>query len=221
MTVVPLPLEDLRERAVRAPAWIPLATAAVAAALLGTTVDGSQATALPAALPLAAPAPGSASAVGTSVGSAAAGTLLLVLRENGAGFTQAVTGLAPGDAASRYVDVVETGTLDGRRLTVAASATGALVPGLSVTVDGCRGGAWQPATGVCTGTVARLLGSTALSALSQPQVLDPLGPARRLPLRVTLTLADREERAVNGVLPAGTLQGAQAALRWSFAVVQA
>lgn len=209
----------LVERAARAPAWIPLATAAVAAALLGTTVDGSQATAVPGT---PAPAlPGDVAADATAAGSAAAGTLLLVLRDNGAAFTQAVTGLAPGDSASRYVDVVETGTLDGRRLTVAADAAGPLVAALSVTVDGCRGGAWQPATGVCTGTVAPLLTGTPLGTLTTPTVLDPLGPARRLPLRVTLTMADREERAVNGVLPAQTVQGTEARLRWTFSVVQA
>ncbi len=209
--------ELLPLRAAR-PAWVPLAGAAVAAALLGTAVDGSQAVATPVALP---PVADDLAATDRGASTAAAGTLLLELRDRGAGFTQAVTGLAPGDSAARYVDVVETGTLDGRRLTVLATGTGALAPALQVAVDGCRGGAWEPSSGRCTGTTSRLLSTTPLAALDVPRVLDPLGPARRLSLRVTLSLPDRDEVAANGVLPPQSLQGADARLSWTFRVVQA
>ncbi len=203
------------------PAWVPLAGAAVAAALLGTSVDGSQAVAMPST---PAPVPG-ATAVAAQAGSdgdlTGAGTLLLTLREDGSGFGQAVRGLAPGDRAARYVELVETGTLDGRDLRLAVTATGPLARALRVEVDACRGGGWAPATGTCGGPITSLLASTPLKALADGLLLDPLGPARRLSLRVTLTLADRQEESVDGILPAGSLQGAQAELSWRFSVVQA
>lgn len=202
------------------PAWVPLAGAAVAAALLSTSVDGSRAVAVPTDASTGATT--AAAEAGSDVqAQAGAGTLLLELHDDGAGFAQPVTGLAPGDSVARYVELDETGTLDGRDLTMAVQATGALAPALRVSVASCRGGAWSTTAGTCDGTVATLLPPTPLPALATARVLDPLGPARRLPLRVTLSLPDRAEEAVNGVLPAGTLQGAAATLSWVFRVVQA
>lgn len=192
--------------------WLPMAVAAVAAAVLTGTFLGVQATAVsqqeqPAAL----------------VDSATTGTLRLVLQDDGAGFSQAARGLLPGDAVHRYVDLVNDGSLPGRRLTLslAAAPEGPLTDarrGLRVAVAACEGGVWDRERGTCSGRVREMLASTPVDALSEAQPLgvDVLGAGEVLHLRTRLELPDTDEVVQNGRPPAGSIQGRRVDLIWTF-----
>jgi hypothetical protein len=156
------------------------------------------------------------------------GTLKLVMTDNGAGFRSAVSGLAPGDTVQRYVDLANTGTLDGKALSLrAADATPTLLTGdptkgLHVTVTECSG-AWSATTGECAGSSTRVLGDTPVSTLlAAPAALSSgdvtAGATRHL--KVALTLPDQDETTVNGMPPTTTVQGKTAALTWTFTMTQ-
>ena len=62
----------------------------------------------------------SATAFNTSAQSVTSGTLKLVLADNGNGFSTGILLLAPGDVVNRYVDLTNSGTLDGKNITFKA-----------------------------------------------------------------------------------------------------
>ena len=208
--------EERRRRA----AWRPLAAAAIAGSVLVTTGFGVWASL-------------SASATNTTPQTVETGTLKLALADNGAGFTATVSNVAPGDSVHRYVTLTNNGTLEGKDLTMAVTATGSPVlvtdaagsatsKALRLSVSTCAV-AWNPTTGACAGTAADVVAPTVLSSLSTavslgstPSILAG-GTAH---LRITATLPDQNETSVNGVLPTGTVQGAKASLSYVFTEVQ-
>lgn len=155
---------------------------------------------------------------------ASTGTLKLELGANGAGFTQSVTNLAPGDAVNRYVTLTNAGTLAAGGMSMAVAATGdsALLndagtsKALRLTVDSCSV-AWNATTGACGGTVTNQLNAVAVSSPATALAgITSSAPGAVHHLRVNLQLPDQSENVINGVLPAGTIQDAAAQLTYTF-----
>ncbi len=167
----------------------------------------------------------SATAFNSTAQNVSSGTLKLTMADNGAGFSQAVTNIAPGDVVNRYVDLSANGTLDGRQLTlgvadsVGSKLTNDAVKGLKVTVTSCTGATWVAATGVCAGVTSVVVNNAALSTLTTTpasMVSGSVAAGTALHLQMSVTLPDQAETTANGVLPVGTIQGLSAALTWTF-----
>ena len=190
----------------------------LAVALIGIAILTVSATGVLAAL--------GATAFNTTPQRAEAGTLSLTMANHGAGFSSAVTGIAPGDVVQRYVDLTNGGTLAGQGLTlgVTASATNALtVDGtttraLRIAVNACNGGTWTPSTGSCSGTVAALLPAAPVGTLTTPASLVPgsIAVGAVVRLQIVLTLPDQDEVTTNGVPPAASVQGLSTGLTFTF-----
>lgn len=170
-----------------------------------------------------------ATANNTTAQSIGSGTLSLTMADNGAGFSQAVSNMAPGDVVNRYVNLTQGSTLDAKALTLGVSAGAATklttdaTNGLHVTVTQCSGGTWTPGTGVCTGTTSVLVTNAALSTLASTPasvVSGALAKSSVLNLQISTTLPDQTETTANGVTPAGTIQGLSSALTWTFSETQ-
>ncbi|NDI46281.1 hypothetical protein [Goekera deserti] len=172
---------------------------------------------------LMATATGTAEAVGT-------GTLKLELSDNGTGFSAGVANMLPTDSVTRYVEVRNSGLLDGRDLALAVlpASDNTLVndpaKGLQLAVSACPV-AWTPATGVCAGGGdTLLLATTPLSAMRTTATAQPLQPSlaagATAHLRLVLSLPDQTETTVNGVLPSPTIQGLTNLLTYTFSITQ-
>lgn len=175
-----------------------------------------------------------ATASNGSAQTATSGTLSLTMANNGSGFAQNVSSLAPGDVVNRYVDLTNGGQLAGQALTLGVSdatptkLTTDATNGLHVTVSQCSGGAspaWVPGTGVCGGTGASstaLASNIALSSLSTAvSLISGAQPAGTIDhLQISLTLPNQTETTVNGVLPGSTIQGLSSSLTWTFTEAQ-
>ena len=206
-------------RPVRRPAPALLAAGAVAAAGLAITGAG-----VFAAL--------NATATNTTAQAATSGVLSLQMSPNGAGFSQAVSNLAPGDTVNRYVTLTQGTDLDGKALTLGVTdatptlLTTSATKGLKVTVTQCSV-AWTISSGTCgSGGTSTVLGTagTALSAIptATPEqlVAGAVAAGSTLNLQISLTLPDQAETTVNGTAPTGTIQGLAAALTWTFSETQ-
>ncbi|HEX7307206.1 TasA family protein [Lentzea sp.] len=198
----------------RRSAWRPLAFAAVGTATLVAMGTGVWATL-------------SATATNTTPEQVTSGTLKLTMANNGTGFSQNITNMAPGDVVNRYVDLTNGGTLDGQALTLQVAATGSpqLVTdgttskALRVSVMQCTGGTWNAGTGACTGgTASSVLAATPLSGLASAVSLLPgsFASGGTTRLQVSVQLPDQAETTVNGVAPAGTIQGQSVSLTYTF-----
>lgn len=166
-----------------------------------------------------------ATAFNTTAQTVSSGTLELALADNGAGFTTAIANLAPTDVVNRYVDITNTGTLDGKALTLTVTdatptkLTTDLTNGLHATISQCTGGTWAPGTGVCSGTTTALVSGVALKTLATtPSTLiaGAMTAATAVHLQVSITLPDQVETTTNGVLPASTIQSLSASITWTF-----
>lgn len=200
----------------RRPAWRPIAAAIVGAAILVATGFGVWATL-------------SATAANATPESISTGTLKLTMTDNGAGFSQSISNVAPGDVVNRYVALSNAGTLEGQALTmqVAASGSSALISdgsstrALRVSVTGCSV-AWNPSTGSCGGSTTQLLAPTVLASLSSAATLVQgavqAGAAQYL--QISVQLPDQNETTVNGTLPTTTIQNQSAQLTYTFAETQ-
>jgi hypothetical protein len=133
--------------------------------------------------------------------------------------------MGPGDTVNRYVDLSNTGTLDGASptLQIVTSDSNTLVnsssAGLQVAITACSV-AWTN-TGTCSGSSTTVLASTPASTiktaaqnLTLPSVL--VGGVNYL--KVATTLPAGTENVLNGVLPVGTVQGLTATLTWTFII---
>jgi hypothetical protein len=151
---------------------------------------------------------------------------------NGAGFTQAVSSLAPGDTVNRYVTLTQGADLDGKALTLAVTdatptlLTTSATKGMKVTVTQCSV-AWTIGSGTCgSGGTSTVLGTagTALSAIPtgtpEQLVAGAVAASSTLNLQISLTLPDQAETTVNGSAPTGTIQGLASALTWTFGETQ-
>jgi hypothetical protein len=171
-----------------------------------------------------------ATATNTSGGSVTTGTLKLQLAPSGVsgitgGFTSPISAMGPGDTFNRYIDLSNTGTLDGASptLQIVTADSNTLVnsapAGLQVTITACTV-AWTN-SGVCSGTSSVALASTPVStikasaqSITLPSVL--VGGVNYL--KVATSLPVGTENVLNGVLPVGTVQGLTAALTWTFVI---
>ncbi len=141
------------------------------------------------------------------------------------GLSTAISGMAPGDVVNRFVDLKNTGTMDGTGLTLqlADSAATTLTTnssiGLQVAIAECTS-AWT-AAGLCPvgSTKTVVLASTpATTLVSTPTALSvsSLAAASTNRLRITLSLPAGSETTVNGILPGTTVQGVTSSLVWTF-----
>jgi hypothetical protein len=200
----------------RAP-WRPLAAAAIAASVLVVAGYGAWAGL-------------SATASNETPQNVASGTLKLEMGANGAGFSQSVSNMAPGDTVHRYVSLTNSGSLAAQGMTMGIATTGSSVlvsdgassKALRVSVDLCSV-AWNATTGACAGTVTPAVSSTVLGTLATPATLSGIAQtasAAVYNLRVSVQLPDQNETTVNGTLPAGTVQNASANLTYTFTETQ-
>lgn len=156
------------------------------------------------------------------------GTLKLSLTDNGAGFTQAISNMAPGDVVNRYVTLKNDGTLDGQALSLKTSQTGSPTlisdsvggssnQALKLTVTSCSV-AWTPTTGACGGTETAELTARTIGSLTSPINLtsEVMNSGTFRYLKMSLQLPDQNETTINGVAPANTVQGGSVAITYTF-----
>ncbi len=174
-----------------------------------------------------------ATASNTSAHSVTSGTLKLTEAASGvggltAGFTTAVTAMAPGDTINRFIDLTNGGTLAGASWTLglADSAVTKLttdaVNGLSVVVKECSV-AYTTGTGLCSGTETPMLTTTA-NALLSPQALTVVAadllPGALTHTKFIIALPASLEVTTNGTLPPLTIQGLTSLLTWTITETQ-
>jgi hypothetical protein len=205
---------DTGDRKKRA-AWRPIALAVIGASVLITTGVGVFATL-------------SASVNNVTPQAVNSGTLKLSLSNNGAGFSNQIANLAPGDIVNRFVTLTNNGSLEGKDLTftVASTGTAALITdgtspattkALKVSVERCTI-AWTPTTGACGGTTSTLLSPTTLAAAatSQNLISGAVGVTEEIYLLVKVELPSQSETTVNGVPPVSTVQGGAVNVTYTF-----
>jgi len=169
-----------------------------------------------------------ATAFNTVAANVDSGTLKLTLTDNGAGFTQAITNLAPGDVVNRYVTLKNDGSLDGQALSLKTAQTGTPTlisdgvggssnQALKLTVTSCSV-AWTPATGACGGTQTPELSATTIGSLASATNLESgiMNSGTFRYLKMSLQLPDQNEITTNGVWPANTVQGGSVAITYTF-----
>jgi spore coat-associated protein N len=175
-----------------------------------------------------------ATASNTTAQNASSGVLSLTMADNGTGFSQGISNLAPGDVVNRYVTLTQGGGLDAKDLSLKVSdgtATPTLLTtsdtkGLRVTVKQCVGGDWTvTGAGACTGTgatTAVVVDDVPLSTLATTpdSLADAVSAGSTVKLQIALTLPNQDETTVNGVRPTGTIQGLSASLTWTFSETQ-
>jgi camelysin-like metallo-endopeptidase len=199
----------------RRSAWRPLALATVGGAVLVATGIGVWATL-------------SATATTVDPQQVTDGTLKLTMAAKGAGFSQAITNLAPGDVVNRYVDLTNGGSLDAQALALKVTGTGAnaltndATRGLRVTVTDCVNGTWTTTTGACSGTKSVLVSDKAVSDLGagSTMISGAVAAGEAHGLQVSVRLPDQTENTVNGTLPANTIQGLSTNLTYTFTETQ-
>jgi hypothetical protein len=144
-----------------------------------------------------------------------------------AGFTTAISNMAPDDVVYRYIDLKNDGSMDGTALTIklADSATSTLTSngtiGLQVQIQECSV-AWS-ASWTCTGTESEALASTSASALvaaAKPLTVGSLSAGATSKLRIKLSIPTSSEVTTNGSLPATTVQGQTSNITWTFTEAQ-
>jgi hypothetical protein len=169
------------------------------------------------------------SATATGAESVTSGSLNLTLSPDvGAGFSNFVGKMAPGDTDNVYVNLNNTGTLAsaaGMTLAVVGAPSTALTngsvagEGLTVSATQCSV-AWTLATGTCSGTTTPILASTQVSTLAAPVALSNIpalvaATGQVAHVQVSLGLV-ATETSVNGVAPAQTIQGLATTLTYTF-----
>lgn len=197
----------------------PLAVAAVAATLLVSTGFSTYAALT---TKVSNPAPQSVSA----------GTLVIDLTDSGDGFSENVSGLAPGDSVKRYVTLSNIGTIEGSTISLEVTSSGdeslitdgsslVTTKALTLEISSCTV-AWVPATGVCSGTTTLLRSSVPLSDFSSAISIsaDAFAASATRNLQFALSLPDQDEITLNGVPPTNTVQGKSVAITYTFIVLQ-
>jgi hypothetical protein len=174
-------------------------------------------------------------ATNTTPQTVTSGTLKLTMANNGAGFSQNISDMAPSDVVNRFVDLTNGGTLDAQNLTLAvADATPTKLTtdatnGLHVSVLACTTAAWVVNAVTNTATCADVGGPTtvvnnaALATISGTPASLVAGAVAKNNVyhyEISLTLPNQSETTTNGTLPVGTIQGLSASLTWTFNEVQ-
>lgn len=173
-----------------------------------------------------------ATAFNTSAHSVSTGTLKLTQAASGvagltAGFTTAVTLMAPGDTINRFVDVTNGGTLAGSAMTLKVADSAATVlttdafNGLQVTAKECTV-AYTTVTGVCSGTETTVLAAIPAATLltAQTATFASMAAAAVTHAKFIISLPAGTEVTANGTLPGGTVQGLTSLLTWTFTETQ-
>jgi hypothetical protein len=153
-----------------------------------------------------------------------AGTLKLTLANNGVGFAQSVSNLAPGDVVNRYVTLKNDGSLDGINLSLKTTQTGTqslisdgvgsvTTKALRLTVSSCSV-AWDPSTGLCNGADTEEIAATPLNVLSNATNFTSasMSAGAFKYLKMSLQLPDQDETTVNGQVPSNTVQDGSVAI---------
>jgi len=174
-------------------------------------------------------------ATNTTPQTVTSGTLKLTMANNGAGFSQNISDMAPGDVVNRFVDLTNGGTLDAQNLTLTVAdgtptkLTTDATNGLHVTVLACTTAAWVVNALTNTATCADIGGPTTVvnnSALATVSATPASLVAGAVPqgsvyhYEISLTLPNQNETTTNGTLPVGTIQGLSASLTWTFNELQ-
>jgi spore coat-associated protein N len=159
------------------------------------------------------------------------GTLKLTMANNGVGFGQSISDMAPGDVVNRFVDLTNGGNLDASALTLSVAdgtptkLTTDATNGLHVSVLACTTAAWvvnsssNTATCADTGGPTTVVNNAALATISGTPATLVSGTVAKASVyhyEISLTLPNQSETTTNGTLPANTIQGLSAALTWSF-----
>lgn len=158
------------------------------------------------------------------------GTMTLNLADSGAGFSSSITNLAPGDVVNRYVTLTNSGSLNGKNLSLAVAAAGSpnliadgvgssTTKALRLTVTSCSQ-AWS--AGICGGTQVTEIPATTLNTLSSAtNFSDPILNSGSLKyLQMKLQLPDQDETTSNGNPPSNTIQGGSINLTYTFDLAQ-
>jgi hypothetical protein len=174
-------------------------------------------------------------ATNTTPQTVTSGTLKLTMANNGAGFGQNISDMAPADVVNRFVDLTNGGTLDAQNLTLTvADATPTKLTtdatnGLHVSVLACTTAAWVVNSVTNTATCADVGGATTIvsnAALATISGTPASLVAGAVPhgsvyhYEISLTLPNQSETTTNGTLPVGTIQGLSASLTWTFNELQ-
>jgi hypothetical protein len=174
-------------------------------------------------------------ATNTTPQAVTSGTLKLTMANNGVGFSQSVTNVAPGDVVNRFVDLSNGGTLDAQNLTLSVAdgtptkLTTDATNGLHVSVLACTTAAWvvnsltNTATCGDVGGPTTVVNNAALATVSgTPATLVagavPQGSSYHY--EISLTLPNQSETTTNGTLPSNSIQGLAASLTWTFNELQ-
>ncbi len=171
-----------------------------------------------------------ASAYNVSPQSVASGRLELRLNERGAGFTDSIHDMAPGDQINRFVQLTNNGGLNGKGIELMIESRGDAVlisnhqngpRALHVEIAECSQ-PWVVASATCEGTVSELLTTLELNQLSNWTALnvEQMAAGTRRHLKIRLLLPDQDETTVNGESPATSVQGATARLKYIFRTTQ-
>ena len=169
-----------------------------------------------------------ATATNTTGGQVQTGTLKLELANSSvpgitSGFTSAINAMGPGDTVNRYVELRNTGNLDGLNptLLLVTSDTNTLVEsttaGLQITITGCSI-AWTSG-GICNETSTAVLGQTPVKTLktsAQLLTLRTNSAGVTHYLKITTFLPAGSENILNGVIPSTSILGQTATLTWTF-----
>jgi hypothetical protein len=148
--------------------------------------------------------------------SIASGTLTLTTAASpGVGVAAAVTGLAPGSRANRFVVLTNGGTVAAQALTLTVTGTVSTLTGaLQVTVDSCS----IPWNGsfACTGTTTSIRTATPLNTLlggSTTTIAASVAPGGTVNLRIGVSIASTAIITTDGV---ATYQGTTSNITWTF-----
>lgn len=160
------------------------------------------------------------------------GTLILELDNNGKGFTNDLSELAPGDVVNRYVEITNSGTLDGDTLELQVASSGAVelidngtsgstTEAVTLEITSCSV-AWDSNDGNCTGTEEELQSAITLGAFNSAIVLGSGNFAvdDTKYLQMSLSLPDQDETTTNGNFPTNTVQGKSVSVTYTFGVAQ-
>ena len=170
----------------------------------------------------------SLTAVATAANTVTTGTLSLTdtATTGSGGLVTTIASMAPGDTVTRYVDLVNGGTLNAETSTVKVGivdSTPTLLTtngsiGLQITIQACPT-AYTIFGGVCASGETTVLATTSALALATANTLisvpsNSAGTTNRL--KISISLPPGTEVTTNGALPGVTIQGKTATLAWTF-----
>lgn len=158
-----------------------------------------------------------------------AGTLILELTDNGEGFTDNLSELAPGDTVNRFVNITNSGTLDGDTLELEVTSSGDSnliddgtdTEAVTLAVTSCTV-AFDPNDGNCTGDDETLQSAITLGEFDTGITLGSgnFTVSDTKFLKMSLSLPDQNETTTNGNFPTETVQGKSVDVTYTFAVAQ-